>query len=184
MVFTSHAVTHPNILPSQRSSKLHSSPSQQLRMLPYHSVVSKRTRPSRLKTGKSRKDPVTADAKRRDRTDGIWGSPTPHRELSPSGRPALRAYSNLLSGCHRDRTCDPCIICSALPAELDTHKTFSAEEAVVFYHIVQNSGQSPHVASRLRPLCQNLTFLFETTESTISVLCLAPIHFRRTLPLR
>ena len=28
MVFTSHAVTHPNILPSQRSSKLHSSPSQ------------------------------------------------------------------------------------------------------------------------------------------------------------
>ena len=44
MVFTSHAVTHPNILPSQRSSKLHSSPSQQLRMLPYHSVVSKRFR--------------------------------------------------------------------------------------------------------------------------------------------
>ncbi len=43
MVFTSHAVTHPNILPSQRSSKLHSSPSQQLRMLPYHSVVSKRS---------------------------------------------------------------------------------------------------------------------------------------------
>ena len=44
MVFTSLAVTHPNILPSHRSSKLHSSPSQQMEMLPYRSVIPKRTR--------------------------------------------------------------------------------------------------------------------------------------------
>ena len=43
MVFTSFAVTHPNILPSHRSSMPHGTPSQQMEMLPYRSVVSKKT---------------------------------------------------------------------------------------------------------------------------------------------
>ena len=106
VVFTPFAVTHPNILPSHRSSKLHSSPSQQMEMLPYRSVVPKRIRENRR--------PIFSEKYQR-----------------AGFEPARTGFAGL----------------------------------------------------RLQPLSHLwINFLFETTEPTISVLCLAPIHLRRILP--